>query len=53
MKVALAALLLTPIFAQERSLQPPEQPNPKTLLPQTLIESIVNEVSGSMAMNSI
>lgn len=53
MKVALAALLLTPIFAQERSLQPPEQPNPKTLLPQSLIESIVNEVSGSMAMNSI
>src|SRR5580698_7453744 len=41
------------LMAQERSLQPPEQPNPKTLIPQSLIESMVAEVSGSMAMNSI
>lgn len=53
MKAALLALFLTPLFAQDRTLQPPEQPNPKTLIPQSLIESIVNEVSGSMAMNSI
>src|SRR5215475_2316756 len=50
-----SALLLFPLtlLAQDRTLQPPEQPNPKTLLPQSLIESIVAEVSGSMAMNSI
>ncbi len=47
----LAAALLIP--AQTRTLQPPEQPNPKTLLSQSLIESIVAEVSGSMALNSI
>ena len=52
MKIALLALLLAPLFAQEK-LQPPEQPNPKTLIPQSLIESIVAEASGSMAMNSI
>src|SRR5215475_8843299 len=49
-----ALLLLTlPLLAQDRTIQPPEQPNPKTLLPQSLIEMIVDEVSGSMAMNSI
>src|SRR5271170_5610241 len=53
MKAALLVLLLCPIFAQDRSFQPPEQPNPKTLIPQSLIESIAAEVSGSMAMNSI
>ncbi len=47
----LAAALLIP--AQTRTLQPPEQPNPKTLISQSLIESIVAEVSGSMALNSI
>jgi len=30
-----------------------EQPNPKTLLPQSTIEAIVNEVSGTLAYNSI
>ncbi len=52
MKAALLALLFAPIFAQDKIL-PPEQPNPKTLIPQSTIESIVNEASGSMAMNSI
>jgi hypothetical protein len=52
MRLALLILPLT-LLAQERPLQPPEQPNPKTLIPQNLIESIVTEVSGSMAMNSI
>ena len=52
MKLSLLLLPLT-LLAQDRSLQPPEQPNPKTLLPQSLIEQIVNEVSGSLAMNSI
>jgi aminopeptidase YwaD len=46
-------LVALPLGSQERALQPPEQPNPKTLIPQSLIENIVNEVSGSMAMNSI
>jgi aminopeptidase YwaD len=48
-------LLTLPLCAQApvRTLQPPEQPNPKTLIPQSIIESIVAEVSGSMAMNSI
>jgi len=41
------------LLAQDRALQPPEQPNPKTLIPQPLLESIAAEVSGSMAMNSI
>jgi aminopeptidase YwaD len=53
MKAALLLILFAPIFAQDRTLQPPEQPNPKTLIPQPVIEQIVNEVSGSMAMNSI
>src|SRR5271166_6431975 len=39
--------------APPRTLQPPEQPNPKTLIPQSMIEMIVAEVSGSMAMNTI
>src|SRR5713226_7095306 len=30
-----------------------EQPNPKTLLPQSTIEAIVNEVSGTLAYNFI
>ena len=47
-------LLALPCLAlAQRTLQPPEQPNPKTLIPQSIIEAIVNEVSGSMAMNSI
>lgn len=41
------------ILAQDRALQPPEQPNPKTLIPQAVIETMVNEVSGAMAMDSI
>src|SRR5579862_2349878 len=52
MRLALLILPLT-LLAQERPLQPPEQPNPKTLIPQSLIENIATEVSGSMAMNSI
>ena len=48
-------LLLIPalLSAQSRAIVPPEQPNPKTLLSQSLIESMVAEASGSMALNSI
>jgi aminopeptidase YwaD len=55
MKSKLLSLLLVCsfVFSQPRTLIPPEQPNPKTLIPQSIIESIVAEVSGSMAMNSI
>ena len=52
MRLSLLFLTFT-LLAQERTLQPPEQPNPKTLIPQSLIETIATEVSGSMAMNSI
>jgi len=41
------------VSAQTRPLRPPEQPNPKTLIPQSTIESIVSEISGTLAMNSI
>jgi aminopeptidase YwaD len=41
------------VSAQTRPLRPPEQPNPKTLIPQVTIESIVAEISGTLAMNSI
>ena len=53
MKAALLVLFFSTLIAQDRTIQPPEQPNPKTLIPQSLIEAIVGEVSGSMAMNSI
>ena len=50
-----ALVLALPFFApaQTRPLRPPEQPNPKTLIPQSTIESIVAEISGTRAMNSI
>ncbi len=35
------------------ALRGQEQPNPKTLLPQATLEAIANEVSGTLAYNSI
>jgi hypothetical protein len=35
-----------PLLALFALLQPPEQPNPKTLIPQATFERIVDEVSG-------
>ncbi len=45
--LALAQLVDAP------NLRPPEQPNMKTLLPQPLIDSMVAEISGSVALNHI
>lgn len=42
------SLLVIPVLAAAQ-----EQPNPKTLLPQSTIEAIVNEVSGTQAYNFI
>lgn len=47
------ALLVWSASAQERTLAPPEQPNPKTLIPQKVIEQLVNEVSGTLAFQHI
>jgi aminopeptidase YwaD len=43
---AAALVFFIPAFAQE-------QPNPKTLIPQSTIEAIVDEVSGSLAFQHI
>jgi hypothetical protein len=40
-------------LSQQRALQPPEQPNPKTLIPQATIARIVDEVSGTLAYQHI
>lgn len=37
----------------QQKLTPPEQPNPKTLIPQTTIARIVDEVSGTLAFQHI
>jgi aminopeptidase YwaD len=47
-----AALIFT-IFMAPAAIVAQEQPNPKTLLPQSTIEAIVNEVSGTLAYNFI
>jgi hypothetical protein len=51
----LPALFALPLIApaQQRALQPPEQPNPKTLIPQATIERMVDEVSGTLAYQHI
>ncbi|MBI3207810.1 MAG: M28 family peptidase [Candidatus Solibacter usitatus] len=47
-------LLLVIAFAgSSLGLLAQDEPNPRTLLPQSTIEQIVNEVSGSLAMNHI
>lgn len=44
--LVLVSLLAFPLLAQD-------EPNPRTLLPQSLIEAIVNEVSGTLAYQYI
>lgn len=53
MKSALLLLLPVACVAQTRALVPPEQPDPVTLLPQSTIEAMVDELSGTLAYQSI
>src|ERR1041385_2881694 len=48
-------LMLLPalLCAQTRPLNPPEQPNPVTLIPQSTIDAMVNEISGTLPFQSI
>lgn len=48
-------LMLLPalLCAQTRPLNPPEQPNPVTLIPQSTIDAMVNEISGTLSLQSI
>ncbi|MEO8026143.1 MAG: M28 family peptidase [Bryobacteraceae bacterium] len=49
----LLSLTLTAQLRENPSMRPPEQPNPKTLIPQSLIETLVSEVSGSVGLSHI
>src|ERR1700674_4724948 len=49
----LKAAFLLAFLIPSAALLAQEQPNPKTLLPQSTIEAIVNEVSGTLAYNFI
>jgi len=54
----LLPLVCLPVLAfgqliEAPNLRPPEQPNPKTLLKPELIDALVNEISGSVAVNHL
>lgn len=56
LSLALSATAITPLNAQlleNPTLRPPEQPNPKTLLSPALIDTLVNEISGSLGVGHI
>ncbi len=49
----LLAVTLSAQLADNPKMRPPEQPNPKTLLSPAVIDSLVNELSGSTGVSHI
>lgn len=49
----LLAMIIDAQVADHPKLRPPEQPNPKTLLSPSVIDSLVNELSGSIGIAHI
>jgi aminopeptidase YwaD len=48
--VAALPLVASAQLLEAPNMRPPEEPNPKTLLPQSVIEMLVSEVSGSVGL---